>query len=186
LAFFARLVITDPVAMSSQASSNLSTEAPVKRHMSVDTALQVAWGTWFALLAIPFVMFIAVLWHFMLSEGGQANQDLGEKWFIGVMIYMAFGVPASFFTRSRMFKGYWAGKHVPPRDYLIGMVAIWVALEIGGLAALLGCLISNTALPNLLPALLAFMLFTPLWPSGHSMVRPLKNERDPAHYQEPR
>jgi hypothetical protein len=41
-------------------------------------------------------------------------------------------------------------------------------------------------LPNLLPALLAFMLFTPLWPNGHSMTRALINEHDPADYEDPR
>jgi hypothetical protein len=122
----------------------------------------------------------------MDSDGTTADLPLAQNWFIGVMIYMAIGVPAAFFWRSRMFKGYWSGKVVSPRNYLLGMFTIWAALEFGGILALLGCLVSSTLLPNLLPALLAFMLFTPLWPNGHSMTKPLVNERDPGRYEEPR
>jgi hypothetical protein len=156
------------------------------QQFSVDAALQIAWWIWFALLAIPFVVFLAVIWHLMDSDGTSANLKLAQFWFIAVMGYMALGVPGAFFWRSRIFRGYWTGRFVSPRDYLVGMGTIWMSLEIGGLIALIGCLASHTLLPNLLPALLAFMLFTPLWPNGHSMIRPLHDERDPAHYEDPR
>jgi hypothetical protein len=158
------------------------------RHFCVDTALSIAWWTWCALLALPCVLFLAVVWTLMDLESTTtaADQHLSHVWFIVVMAYMAIGVPAAFFWRSRMFRGYWAGDIVSPKDYLMGMVTIWIALEIGGVMALLGCIVSGTLLPNLLPALLAFMLFTPLWPNGHSMTRPLHNERDPADYEDPR
>jgi hypothetical protein len=156
-----------------------------KTQLCVDSALQIAWWTWFVLLAMPFVVFIAVLWRLMDAEGA-GNNDLAQMWFVMSMLMLALGVPLAFFWRSRVFKGYWEGHVISPRDYLIGMSTIWIALEFCGLFALAGCLVTGTLLPNLLPALVAFMLFTPLWPNGHSMTRPLTNERDPADYEDPR
>jgi len=157
-----------------------------RRELCADTALSIAWWTWFTLLAIPFVVFLAVVWHLMDNEPVATTNTTANAWFVISMAYMAICVPAAFFWRSRMFKGYWSGQLVSPRDYLIGMTTVWLALEIGGLLALAGCLVSGALLPNLLPALLAFMLFTPLWPNGHSMTRALTDERDPADYEEPR
>lgn len=153
---------------------------------SVDAAMQIASWTWFGLLAFPFILFLGVIWQLMDSDGVNGDPALALRWFIATMVYMAVGVPAAFFMRSRIFKGYWTGQLIPPRNYLIGMFTIWIALEIGGLVSLVGCLMTGTLLPNLLPALLAFMLFTPLWPNGHSMTRRLQNEHDPADYEEPR
>lgn len=167
------------------ASIPLASQA-CENKLSADCALHVAWRIWFTLAVIPFIVFLAVIWQLMDAQSEAGNSDLAQTWFIGAMAYLAIGLPAAFFWRSRIFRGYWAGKTISPRDYLVGMATIWIAIEIGGLFALIGCLVSGTLLPNLLPALVAFMLFTPLWPNGHSMTRPLHNEQDPAEYQEPR
>jgi hypothetical protein len=66
------------------------------------------------------------------------------------------------------------------------MMSIWVALEIGGLFALVGCLRSQQLLPDLLPALVAFMFFVTLWPSGRAMTRQTGHLEDPQVYEEPR
>ena len=154
--------------------------------LSVDAALQIASWTWFGLLTAPFVLFLAVVWHLTDNESIRADETIANRWFIGTMAYMAIGIPAAFFVRSRLFRGYWQGQLVSPRNYVMGMLLIWCALEIGGLLSLAGCLFSGKLLPNLVPGLLAFMLFTPLWPNGHAMTRRLKNEHDPADYEEPR
>jgi hypothetical protein len=154
--------------------------------MSADAALHAAWWTWFALLSLPFIVFIGTIWRLVYFEDHASDPQLAQKWFVATMAYMAIGVPAAFFWRGRLFRGYWSGQLVSPRDYLVGMITVWAAIELGGLLALTGCLVTGTLLPNLLPALLAFMLFTPLWPNGHSMTRPLINEHDPADYEEPR
>jgi hypothetical protein len=99
---------------------------------------------------------------------------------------MALVVPAAIFLRSYIFKAYWAGDTVHPKSYLKGMLGVWATIEIGGVLALVGCLVSHSLLPNLLPALVAFMLFTPLWPSGLAMVRHCGNQDDPSEYKEPR
>jgi hypothetical protein len=154
--------------------------------LSADAALHIAWWTWFALLSLPFIIFILTIWRLVYFEDHGHDDKLAQKWFIASMVYMMLAIPAAFFWRGRLFRGYWSGQLVAPRDYLVGMITVWAAIEIGGLLALTGCLVTGTLLPNLLPALLAFMLFTPLWPNGHSMTRALINEHDPADYEDPR
>ena len=78
------------------------------------------------------------------------------------------------------------GKVVSPGAYLRGMLTVWLACEIGGIIALIGCLVTRTLLPNLLPALVAFILFTPFWPSGRAMTHPVGNDDDFEIYEEPR
>ena len=66
------------------------------------------------------------------------------------------------------------------------MLILWLTIEVGGVMALLGCLVSGSLLPNLLPAMVAFMLFTPFWPSGRAMTNPVGNDDDFEVYEEPR
>jgi hypothetical protein len=152
-------------------------------------ALRRAWVIWFALLGSPFVLFLVTVWHLTDEEVSSATPPapaLARVWFLGSMAYLALVIPAAFFWRSRIFKAYWTGQVVGPRDYLKGMLTIWLALDIGGFVALAGCLISGRILPCLLPALVAFIIFVPLWPSGRAMTRPVGNQDDPELYEDPR
>ena len=148
-------------------------------------ALRLAWLSWLVLLGIPALLFLAVMWTFIGDET-HADRALGERWFLVCMAYLAVAVPAAFFWRSREFKAYWEGKCVTPAHYLRGMLIIWLTLEIGGIMALVGCLVSQSLTPNLLPAMVAFMLFTPFWPSGRAMTNPVGNDDDFEVYEEPR
>lgn len=157
-----------------------------------DSALSTAWRVWFAYLLVPFAFFMAVIWKLAsvnlanTQSMQQASTHSSQYWFIATMVYMALAIPGAFFWRSRLFAGYWKGQHVHPKEYLVGMISIWTAIEVGGILALIGCIATGTLLPNLLPAMLAFMLFTPLWPNGHAMTRPLAKEQDPGEYEDPR
>ncbi|HEX8524037.1 MAG TPA: hypothetical protein VF669_17420 [Tepidisphaeraceae bacterium] len=137
-------------------------------------------------MAIPAVMFLFVMWRFIDDEATPIDQSLAQRWFLCTMAYLAIGVPASFFLRSREFKAYWKGKCVSPGHYLRGMLSVWLTMEIGGIAALVGCLVTQSLLPNLLPALVAFMLFIPFWPSGRAMTCPVGDQDDAENYAEPR
>ncbi len=148
-------------------------------------ALRLAWCLWLILLSIPALVFLGIMWSFIDSQT-PGNQTLAQNWFIGTMIYLALAVPLSFFLRSREFRAYWTGERVTPSHYLKGMLIVWLTMEIGGLAALLGCIVSQSLLPNLLPAMVAFVLFVPFWPSGRAMTSALGNEDDPEKYAEPR
>jgi hypothetical protein len=100
--------------------------------------------------------------------------------------YLLVVVPASLFWRGRIFKSYWSGQPIAPAKYLYGMLSIWTALVFGGIISLLGCFADRSLLPNLLPALLAFMFYATLWPSGRSMVRSMGDAEDAGVYEAPR
>ncbi len=150
------------------------------------SALQKAWVSWIAMLSTPFLFFLFVCWSLMADGGAPRDLHRGQTWFIMSMAYMAIAVPLAFFWRSHYFKAYWRGDVVPPRAYLVGMLTLWITMEIGGLLSLVGCLVSHSLLPNLLPALVAFVLFVPLWPSGRAMTNHGGNADDPERYEEPR
>jgi len=153
--------------------------------LSVHTAIRLAWVTWIALLVVPFFLFLSVVWTLTNHESARvATQQ--PSWFLASSAYLLVVVPASFFWRSRLFKCYWSGHPIPPAKYLYGMLAIWAALEFGGIISLLGCFVDRSLLPNLLPALIAFMFFVTLWPSGRSMVTVVGNAEDASVYEEPR
>jgi len=154
---------------------------------SPPTALRLAWLCWCVLGVIPFFLALWLIWH--LSGGAAAPHPphpLRNRWFLGPMIYLILVVPASLFWRGRVFKPYWSGRTVPPGKYLLGMLAIWLALDLGGLLSLLGCVVTGSLLPNLLPALLTLMFFLTTWPSGRAMVRTVGQHTDPQVYEEPR
>ena len=153
---------------------------------SAAMTLRRAWVIWFALLVSPFILFLVTVWKLMDEEGSIASPALARGWFLGSMTYLAVVVPAAFFWRSRIFKAYWSGQVVAPRDYLKGMFTVWFALETGSIFGLIGCLVSGRVLPCLLPALVAFIIYIPLWPSGRAMTRPVGNEDDPELYEDPR
>lgn len=148
--------------------------------------LLVAWIVWFVMLTIPFVVFLAVLFRQLYGESAVASEATINRWFVGSMIFCGLVVPGAFFLQGRAFRAYWHGQCVAPRAYLRGMISIWASLELSGLIALIGCWATGTMIPTMLPAILAFMLFVPLWPNGHAMTRPLVSEQDGADYEEPR
>jgi hypothetical protein len=67
------------------------------------------------------------------------------------------------------------------------MIGVWLVIEVAGLLSLLGCLMSNALMPCMIPAAIAFMFFTPLYPSGVAMTHQhVGDTDDPATYVEPR
>lgn len=166
--------------------ATIATRGEVPKELSVEMASRIAWWTWLILLLAPFVLFLIAVYKTM-DESAVADRQLSRDWFIWSMAYLCIVVPLSIFWRSHMFRPYWRGDVVPPRAYLMGQVTAWLALEVGGIVSLVGCLVSKTFVPCMLPAIAAFMFFLPLWPSGMAMVRRnTGNAEDPARYQEPR
>jgi len=163
-----------------------SGQSDAKHSMEPQQALKVAWYGFLVLLAIPFLYCLFVAWSLM-GETHRSGGLLTDGWFLASVVYMVLVVPGSFFVRSRFFKEYWEGRPVPPAAYLKGMYIVWIALEIGGLLSLTGCLFSRSLVPGLMPAIAAFMMFVFLWPSGSAMVAVRRGDSDdPERYEEPR
>jgi hypothetical protein len=149
-------------------------------------AIRVAWAAWMFLLVVPFFVF---LWTVMMLDrpDNRPPQLLAtDVWFEISLIYLLVVVPVSFFWRGHIFRAYWTGQPVSPWKYLIGTLSVWFALEIGGIFSLFGCFYNHSLLPDLLPALVAFMFFVTLWPSGRAMINHMKDVEDPELYEEPR
>src|SRR4051812_38377709 len=162
---------------------------PVREERSVlscGQALRIVWASWLALLSIPALMMLVVMWTLLDDDTPMKDPAFAQQWFLACMTFLAIAVPAAFFWRSREFKSYWDGKPVSPSHYLRGMLIVWLTMEVGGLMALAGCLMTGGLLPNLLPAMVAFILFTPFWPSGRAMTHPVGNDDDFEVYEEPR
>jgi hypothetical protein len=138
------------------------------------------------LLFVPFILTMAVIIKLNYFDGVAARHSVSTGWFIAALAFMLVGGPVAFGIRSRLFRSYWRGQGVSPRAYLQGMLCVWMVFEIGGVISLVGCLMSNSLLPCLLPALAAFMFFTPLFPNGRAMAHATGNTDDPEIYQEPR
>lgn len=170
--------------MTSQGPGDLAYTRPTT--LPAHTAMQVAWGCWLFMLVLPFLFFIYVLWTLMGQDTNRAVPHASTAWFLGSMLYLIVAVPLSFFARSRLFKAYWTGEPVAPKNYLAGMLIMWVSLEVGGLLALSGCLVDRSLVPNLVPALVAFVFFATLWPSGRAMFKRDGDKEDPQLYEEPR
>jgi hypothetical protein len=160
---------------------------PIRNELQPQTALKYAWFVWLTMLAIPFLYFLYVVWSMMSAQTSAPDRWLGDKWFITSVVYMVLVAPGSFFVRSRLFRNYWKGQPVPPRDYLKGMFTAWGALELGGILSLSGCLATGALLPNLFPALAGVVLFVALWPNGRAMISGGRGASDdPERYEEPR
>jgi len=148
-------------------------------------ALRYAWWIWFGLLFLPAFVFIGVV--YALNFGHQPTRPtMGSTWFLINMAYLAIGIPAGFFFRSRMFHRYYDSQPVPPNRYLLGAVTVWTILEIGGLLSLAGVWYARSFTPNIIPALVAFVFYVTQFPKGTAMFRPTGGSDDPETYEEPR
>ena len=147
-------------------------------------ALRQAWLWWLLFLLAPFVLFLGALLVIGASER-EPSPTLGNTFFMVSLLWL-ITVPGAFALRSYCFRAYFEGRPVEPRSYLRGMVTVWLSMEIGGLLALIGCLVSNTLMPCLLPAAVYFVLFTPFWPSGHAMEETTGREDDEQLFHYPR
>lgn len=170
----------------SQPEPTLSRDDEPDRELTPGQALRQAWLWWFVLLVVPFLVFMGVLWTRTLGVAPTPRPMLADVFFVVSLVWMLLTVPGAFLLRNYCFRSYWEGRTVEPRSYVRGMLTIWLATEIGGLLALLGCAISGTWMPCLLPAALAFMLFTPFWPTGRAMVDPVGMAEDDEVFRHPR
>jgi hypothetical protein len=152
--------------------------------LSYQSAVKWAWISWLILGIIPFLLFIWMIWT--LPSNFNPQVTAGESWFVFSSIYLMVAVPASFFWRGHIFKEYWQGRRVMPGKYFFGMIEVWLALVFGGVISVTGCIVSGAIMPNLIPAILAFMFYVTLFPSGRAMTRTDGDSLDAEVYKEPR
>lgn len=153
--------------------------------LSVQSALRWAWLSWLVLLAIPFLFLQGLIWCIRIADLSRFHASSND-WFVAAMVCLLGVVPGSLFLRSHLFKDYWRGHPVTPKRYLIATISVGAALAACGMVSLVGCLATDSFMPNLVPGALALLMFALHWPTGSAMVRKTGNSQDHEHYEEPR
>ena len=163
-------------------SLNPEGEAAAK-DKEVNQAMQIAWAIYLVLALAPAPLAIVGIWRGLLVSTSDA--DLSNQFMMLNFLFLGLAVPASFWFQRKCFANYYKGECVAPRDYLKGMVAIWLPLATAGVAGMLGWIISGTPLMSIVPTILALVVYLVFHPSGAAMYRPVGDHDDPAVYEEP-
>jgi hypothetical protein len=150
------------------------------------SALQTAWRAYIVLLTVPLVGLLLLIVSYPRAGVPSATADGWNGWFLGTLTYLAVGVPAALFYRKRVCSSYSRGEAVPPRNYLRGMLAVWLALEVGAILSLVGCYMTRSFLPCLATWGVAFVFYITQWPSGVMLVGRAGASEDPQIYETPR
>jgi len=168
--------------MTMQKLQNNAAAAPFRR----DLALRDAWLAYLFLLILPFAVLAFTI--FASSRNGISGRPSHgvNRWFLLTMAYLAVGFPAALFYRRHLCGAYFRGEIVSPRHYLAGMLTVWLTLEAGMILPIIGCYLTAAYLPGLFPAILAFMFFVVLRPTGKMMTSHVGGSDDPQIYKPPR
>ncbi|HUB26835.1 MAG TPA: hypothetical protein VL992_15525 [Tepidisphaeraceae bacterium] len=167
---------------------NTPTTQPVERAapgLTVQSAIRLAWLAYAVLLVVPFFVALWFIWQLDDTRAG-ASLAHGNAWFLASMIVVAAAVAAASLWRDHIFHDYSKGHTVPPKKYLAGMIEIWSALAFAGVFSLVGCIATQSLLPNLIPAFMGLVVYVLLLPTGRVMVHPVGGSEDPEVYEEPR
>jgi hypothetical protein len=150
------------------------------------SALRTAWRAYVVLLTLPFVGLLLLIVLYLRARVPWTMAGGWNGWFFLILAYLAVGVPAALFYRKRVCSGYARGEAVAPRDYLAGMLAVWLALEVGGILSLVGCYVTRSFLPCLAAGGVAFVFFITQWPSGVMLRGRTGASADPQTFESPR
>jgi len=156
------------------------------RPASRESALLTAWWVYLVLMILPFMVLAAVIISSSYTGAPSRAPHNVRLWLLLTLAYFAMALPAGLFYRRHVCGAYFRGELVAPRQYLIGMVAVWVSLELGIVLAIVSCYVTASFPPGLMLALAAFIVFLYLFPTGKMMVSGVGDSEDPEIYQEPR
>ena len=149
-------------------------------------AIRIAWLTFIFLLFLPLIL-LAIVFALYSHPGMSPRLGHGATlWFVLGMAYLALAVPAALFYRRHVCGAYARGGVVAPRQYLVGMLTVWLTLEIGVVVPIVGCYVTGSFQPVLVPAAVALVFLDTLWPGGRMMIGRLGGREDPEIYQPPR
>ena len=149
------------------------------------SALRAAWWTYLVLLILPFMVLTVVMLSHLRSGMTQRPSHDGDTWFLLAVAYLVVGIPAALFYRRHLCVAYSRGETVAPRRYLVGMLTVWLTLEVGIILPVVGCYMTESFLPMLFPAIVAFVVFITQSPTGRMMISGVGDSDDPEIYEEP-
>jgi len=137
--------------------------------MQSKTAWQRAWLSFWVILLVPIVILMFAV--SVISDPTNTARD-GVSMLFGVLsvAWLAGTLPMAIWIRSYVFRAGWQGEPVDPESYLRGLVTIWTASGFGALLASIGCLVSHTLMPCVLPLGLALMIMCLITPRREAMA----------------
>jgi hypothetical protein len=150
------------------------------------SALRTAWWAYLVLLILPFMLFALVMVLHMAPGVSRRPLPGVNAWFLSTMAYLVVALPAALFYRRHLCIAYYRGELVAPQHYLAGMFTVWLTLEIGMIVAVVGCYLTASFMPGLIPAVAAFVVFITQWPTGRMMISRVGDSDDPEIYEMPR
>jgi hypothetical protein len=176
---------TKGAIMSTITPSNVTPPARPRVPLTPEAAYRWAWRIWVALPIVPSFLAVYAIWT--ITRAATPGDDaLARAWCVGTLVYLALAIPAAFFWRGHLFRGYATGDAVPPGNYLLGMSAVWFSMASIGLLTALGCLVSKTLVPNLVIGVIVLLVYWTIWPTGEALARRTGSPDDPEKSQEPR
>ena len=152
----------------------------------VQSALRAAWLTYFVFMMLPPVAFAIALLVRMNRIAPPRNPGGVMNWLWLIVAYLAIGFPAALFIRRRLCIAYNRGDIVAPRNYYVGMLTVWLSLEIGMFLPIVGYCETGVLLPTIALSLVPLIFLITLWPTGDMLVSHSGDSDDAEIYKNPR
>lgn len=150
----------------------------------VAEARSVSLMIWGGFLVLQFNLAAIAIWAVVISQ--RPHTPVAEQWgFPFICVFGMIIIPLSFYFRQRIFTAYWHGHLVEPWDFIKGMTLPWAAVTATGALAILGCLVANTLMPNVIIAATMGVLTVILYPTGDVMDHPVGMIEDPSIFEHP-
>ena len=153
---------------------------------SPGSALRAAWWAYLILLFLPFLVLGVIIVSYSNTVTSSTPYHGVSRWFRLTTAFLVIVLPAALLYRRHLWRAYFRGDLVAPRRYLTGVLTVWLSLEVSMILTLVGCYVTVSFLPELLPAIVAFVVFITLWPSGKMMISRAGDSNDPEIYEMPR
>jgi hypothetical protein len=164
-------------------ATEISAPPPISLAQKRNEALRNAWLIYLVLGQVPALLAIVGIWVGLLA--GSSDEWLSNLFMLLGFAWLTVAIPAGLLYMRLKFNNYYKGRSVSPRNYLLGLLPLWVAMVLGGAIGMFGWIVSRTPLPAVMPSVIAFVVFLVFHPTGHAMTRPVGDSDDPAVYEEP-
>ena len=152
----------------------------------VQSAFRAASVAYSVFMVLPPVAFAIALLVQINRAAPPRNPGRVTNWLWLIAVYLMIGFPAALFIRRRLCIAYNRGEAVAPRNYLVGMLTVWLSLEIGMLLPIVGYCVTGVLIPIIPLALVPLVFFITLWPSGDMLVSHSGDSDDAEIYKNPR
>ena len=131
--------------------------------------VRIIWGA----IAMGMITFAGVVLVMILgSTPDESVAPTGQLLFYIACGLTATAIPVGLFVRGQVFKRGWVGDVITPGAYTTGNIVAWACCEAPAIAGLVGCMIAGSLMPNVIPAVAAFVMHLLLWPNGRAMFPP--------------